>query len=87
MLERANALLRHGDVAAARLIYLREANRGVAEGALAMARTYDPEFLATIPTAGLQPDIAKARDWYRKAGDLGNAQARKRLSILEGAQR
>ena len=87
MQERADRLLSEGDVAAARLLYARLAKRGIAEAAFAMARSYDPEFLMTIPTAGLQPDLAKAREWYRKAEELGSGQATTRLSTLDKSGR
>ena len=86
MLTRADRLVRDGDVAAARLIYGHMARQGIAEGALGMARSYDPEVLSGIPLAGLQPDLAKARDWYQKAQDLGSVLAKGRLGAL-GAER
>jgi len=82
MMERADRLLREGDIAAARLLYSRVARKGIAAGALAMAKSYDPDFLGDIPTAGLRPDLAQARDWYRKAEDLGSSYAATRLSTL-----
>jgi TPR repeat protein len=87
MLERADSLFREGDVAAARLLYTRVARKGIAEGAYGMARTFDPAFLRRVPTAGLQPDLAKAQDWYRKAEQLGSAPAKTRLSELGATAR
>ncbi len=87
MLERADSLFREGDVAAARLLYTRVARKGIAEGAYGMARTFDPAFLRRVPTAGLQPDLAKAQDWYRKAEQLGSAPAKTRLSELGASAR
>ncbi len=82
LLQRGDELLATGDIAAARLLFTRLAKNGVAMGALRMARTYDPEFLNSIQTAGLQPDIQQARVWYQKASELGNQDATKRLSTL-----
>ncbi len=82
MLTRADRLLREGDVAAARLLMTHLAQKGIAEGALAMAHSYDPEVLVTLRVAGLEPDLAQARDWYRRAEQLGSAQATARLSTL-----
>jgi TPR repeat protein len=82
MLARADRLLREGDVAAARLLLAHLAQKGIAEGALAMARSYDPDVLVTLRVAGLEPDPAQARDWYRRAEQLGSTQATARLSTL-----
>ncbi len=81
-MDRAKQLLQENDVAAARLIFKRLAESGVAEAAFAMAQTYDPEFLKTIPTAGLQPDTAQARKWYERAAVMGNASAATRFGEL-----
>ena len=54
-MNRARELLQNNDVAAARLIFKRLAETGVAEAAFNLARTYDPEFLRTIPTACRSP--------------------------------
>ena len=74
-MNRAQDLLQHNDVAAARLIFKRLAETGIAEAAFGLAQTYDPDFLKTIPTAGLQPDMAAARHWYEWASALGSAPA------------
>ena len=81
-MDRGRQLLRENDVAAARLIFKRLAESGVAEAAFAMAQTYDPEFLKTIPTAGLQPDLVQARKWYEWAAVMGNASAALRFGEL-----
>ncbi|MDZ4792344.1 MAG: hypothetical protein SGJ17_14255 [Hyphomicrobiales bacterium] len=85
-LQRGDQLLDTGDVAAARLFFTRLAKKGVAMGALRMARTYDPEFLGSMRTAGLQPDLPQARVWYQKASELGSQDATKRLSTLSSAE-
>jgi hypothetical protein len=81
-MDRGRQLLQENDVAAARLIFKRLAESGVAEAAFAMAQTYDPEFLKTIPTAGLQPDLVQARKWYERAAVMGNASAAVRFGEL-----
>lgn len=81
-MDRGRQLLQENDVAAARLIFKRLAESGVAEAAFAMAQTYDPEFLKTIPTAGLQPDLVQARKWYERAAAMGNASAALRFGEL-----
>ena len=82
MMERGDTYLRQGDIAAARLLYRQLAKKGIANGAFAMARTYDPDFLATVRIRGLQPDIGQAKNWYRMAEELGSTQAARRLAAL-----
>ena len=83
-MNRAQDLLQHNDIAAARLIFKRLAETGLAEAAFGLAQTYDPDFLKSIPTAGLQPDMAAARHWYEWASALGSAPAGSRLSEIKG---
>jgi len=82
-LERARALVKANDIAAARLIFTRLASNGVAEAAFELGQTYDPDFLRTIHIAGLEPDLEVARRWYTKAAALGNADARSRRATLK----
>jgi hypothetical protein len=79
---RGRAQAQQGNIAAARLFYQRAAEADLAEGALALAGTYDPAELATMGVAGVQPDIALARRWYEKARDLGAREAEERLRRL-----
>ena len=79
LLERAAALIRGNDVAAARLIYKKLAGANVAEAAFELAQTYDADFLKNILTAGLLPDQAAAQRWYERAATLGSAPAARRL--------
>lgn len=71
-----------GNISAARLFYRRAADAGLAEGALALAKTYDPVELARMRVAGVQPDVALAREWYEKARTLGAGEAEERLRQL-----
>lgn len=82
MIARATTLLDRNDVASARLLFEHLARQGSARAALAMAKTFDPAFLRTIEAAGLEPDVEKAREWYRRAADLGNQEAATALSSL-----
>ncbi len=82
MLARAMGILENGDIAAARLIFERLASRGSARGALAMAKTFDPEVLTGMNVFGLAPDLVKAAEWYERAAQLGDEQARERLAVL-----
>ena len=81
-MNRAKELLQNNDIAAARLIFKRLAETGLAEAAFNLAQTYDPDFLKTIPTAGLEPDPALARQWYERAVAMGDAAAASRISEL-----
>jgi hypothetical protein len=87
MIERANGFLQSGDVAAARLLYERLARRGSSQGALALARTFDPATLRTLAVVGLKPDLGKAREWYKRAAELGSKEAGNRLATLEAELR
>ncbi len=88
MLERALGILQNGDIAAARLLFQRLADKGSARGALAMAKTYDPEVLSGMSVFGLVPDPKKAAEWYARAAEMGNEQAQERLATLNaGAAR
>ena len=87
--ERAMRLVKKGDeqladggVAQARLLYERAAEAGLAEGAMALASTYDSAELGRLGVRGLQPDAAAARRWYERAQQLGAAEAAQRLRRL-----
>jgi hypothetical protein len=64
-LEAAMGLLSTGRVQAARKQLLAIASEDAADVAWALARSYDPNFLATVPGADAEPDIAAATRWYR----------------------
>ena len=83
LLNRGNAMLDIGDIAAARLLFQRAASLGSGSAAMKLARTYDPDFLGiSHKVIGLQPDRATAAIWYRKAVALGEPQAQARLAVL-----
>ena len=72
-----------GNIGAARLFYERAADAGLAEGALALAATFDPDELARRQVlGGVQPDRAAARRWYERAVELGASEAENRLTRL-----
>jgi hypothetical protein len=81
-LQRGDALLATGDVAAARLFYLRAAERGDGRGALGVARTYDPVFLAETGRRTVRGDAAAAALWYARARDAGASEAAPALAHL-----
>jgi hypothetical protein len=81
-IDRGRVLAERGNISAARLFYQRAADAGLGEGALALAGTYDPDELARMRVAGVQPDLALARQWYEKARQLGIREAEERLRRL-----
>lgn len=83
LMARARSLITVGDIAAARLLLERAANAQDATAAFVLAQTYDPAVLGTKDTRSITADAAAARDWYRKAAQLGSAEARQRLTQLQ----
>jgi len=82
LLQRADALIASGDVAAARLVLRRAADAGDAHAAMTLAETYDPAVLEKLGVHGFVPDLAVARIWYEKARAFGSAEAPQRLETL-----
>jgi TPR repeat protein len=82
LLARGNDQLAQGNVAAARLYYQRAADAGVAQAALALASTYDPDELIRLRVVGMQADRDLARRWYERARELGAPEAERRLKRL-----
>jgi len=74
--------LERGNVVAARHFFERAAEVGLAQSAVALAATYDPDELAKFNVVGLEPDVDKARKWYEKARELGASEAAERLRRL-----
>ena len=73
--------LEAGELSAARLIYERAADAGLAAAAMSLAATYDPAELARLPVK-VSPDIQEARKWYGRARELGAPEAAERLARL-----
>ncbi len=71
LLAKAQELMNQGDVASARQFYLQASSLGNAKGTFGVARTYDPKIFAELKIEGLQPDPAKADEWYKKAAAAG----------------
>jgi len=82
LMERAFSLFGNGDVSAARSIFEYLVARGNAEAAIALGGTYDPLILRQLFIKGMTPDPEQARIWYKKAEELGSAEARSRLTAL-----
>ncbi|MBV1797539.1 polysaccharide biosynthesis/export family protein [Siccirubricoccus sp. G192] len=85
LLRRGHALLALGDISGARRFFERAALSGSAEGALAAGGTHDPIALGRLRAVGIQPDPAAAAAWYRRATELGAADAEIRLAALNRA--
>ncbi len=85
LVKRAQGFINAGDFSAARLLLRRAAEAGSAEAALALGATFDPDFLRKSRAVGIDPDVGRARQWYRKAVDLGSPVAAKQLDSLPQA--
>jgi len=66
----ASDLLASGQVQAARTALLGVAAADSADVAFALARSYDPRYLATLASADAAPDVAEAKRWYRVWYDI-----------------
>ena len=82
LLVRARAYISAGDVAAARLVLRRAAEHADSQAALALGGTYDPIVLKRLGVINFHADTAQARDWYRRAAELGSTDAPLRLEQL-----
>jgi TPR repeat protein len=82
MLQKANELMSTGDISAARLFYQRAADAGLAEAALAMALTWDPNELGRWKVLGLKADAKEAQRWDERAKALGSGEADQKLKRL-----
>jgi hypothetical protein len=82
LMERARGFLNTGDLSSARLLLERAADGQDANAALMLAQTYDPGVLGAQDIRNIVPEPVKARAWYRKAAQLGSADAQRRLAQL-----
>lgn len=82
LVKKGDEQLAEGGIAQARLLYERAAEAGLAEGAMALAATYDPAELDRLGVRGLKPDRQAARMWYERARELGAREAEQRLQRL-----
>src|SRR5262249_41318969 len=63
LLKRGQELMRHGDLAAARLALRHAADAKNAEAALTLGATYDPVTLRELRVYGFSADVGMARTW------------------------
>ncbi|HEU0062422.1 MAG TPA: hypothetical protein VFR19_21250 [Hyphomicrobiaceae bacterium] len=82
LLVKGNEQWEEGNVSAARLFYERAADAGLAEGAMALAATFDAAELSRLNVRGIKPDNKLARQWYERARQLGAGGADERLRRL-----
>ncbi|ALK10071.1 SEL1-like repeat protein [Blastochloris viridis] len=82
LLARGRGFIANGDIAAARLLLRRAADAGDASAALMLGSTFDPTTLRPLKVIGTAPDVEQARKWYRRAAELGSAEAGRRLDEL-----
>ncbi len=83
IMKRAKGLLAAGDIPSARLLLERAAEAQEPSAALMLAQTYDPRVLGTKDIRNINADPAAARNWYRRAAQLGSAEAQRRLDQLQ----
>ncbi len=83
LFEKGEARLGNGDVIGARMFFKKAADAGDAQAANAMGATYDPDLFNTLQVRGMRPDVELARQWYRRAMDLGSKDSMERLEKLK----
>lgn len=71
LVERAERLIRLGDISGARLVLERAADRGDARATFLLAQTCDPRMLRAWNVRGFRPDPDRARALYAKAAQEG----------------
>jgi hypothetical protein len=84
LMKRGQYFMESGDISSAQLLFRRAAEAGSAQGAFALASTYDSHYLAAHQVIGVAGNDAKARIWYQRALDLGSPDAKGMLAQLGG---
>lgn len=80
LVARGDALVGTGDITSARLFYGRAAEAGDGRAALRMGATFDPGFLERVGVRGVAGNQQEALSWYRRARNLGQAEAARGLT-------
>ena len=75
LMNKGEALLKAGDIIAARQFFLRAYELKVTEAAYGVGRTFDPAIFAEHKVRGLSPDSAKAAEWYGKSAVSGHTES------------
>jgi hypothetical protein len=81
--ERAENLLRDGDVRTAREILRAETETGSATAALVLGTSYDPRTFTGLTSANASPDATEAFRWYQRAAELGDPNGSSQISELK----
>jgi hypothetical protein len=71
LLQKGDTLFKAGDLVIARQFYDRAFQMGAADGAMGVARTYDPAIYKQMNVRGIAPDAELAAQWYEKAKVAG----------------
>jgi hypothetical protein len=71
ILENARQLMDAGHIAAARKVLLQPALAASQDAAWLIARSFDPNYLATVQSADATADKGQAEEWYRRWRDIG----------------
>jgi hypothetical protein len=71
VLENARQLMDAGHIAAARKMLLQPALAASEDAAWLIARSFDPNYLATVQSADATADKGQAEEWYRRWRDFG----------------
>jgi hypothetical protein len=82
MQAKADRLIEKGDIVAARALYQRAAEMGSGSAALTLAATYDPNRLWSFGALGMVGNRERAKQWYQRASELGQPDAKARLLAL-----
>jgi hypothetical protein len=82
LMENGQKMIDVGYISGARAYYIRAAEAGSAEGAMAAAATFDPNALAALQAHGVKADVAQARRWYERALAMGAGDAEAKLGAL-----
>ena len=83
LVRRGKDFLKVGDLATSRLLLQRAATAGSAEATFILGTTFDPQFMRRMGVVGVEPDIARAREWYKRAAELGSTEASQQLATLQ----
>lgn len=82
LMQKGRDSLDAGDISGARVAFRRLADAGMPNAALALAMTYDPDYLAAHNFVGMRGDRATARTLYQRAQELGSAEAGRILARM-----
>lgn len=75
LMRKGNENMQQGKINIARLFYTRAADKGWADAAFSLARTYDEVELRQIGAIGVDSDPELAAQWYKRAVELGSKTA------------